>query len=304
LYGNDTYFMGVNNPLLVYGHALLETNESPLERGQNMLRVTSADICILTLCEREYSVEKEGCATSWTETSRNYGNIFKTRQLCYDSDLETDGSGHSDLACWRPGDGNLVLERVGKGCDFVDTVERASCNVQFYGYALDGHFQQERSSDQRIIETPDTNTPHAHYNLSTDMDNHWFPPIDLDLEIELLENTLTKNGLDQTTSKVTGYTITPETYVHVRWQWMIFPFALELATLTLFILVVVHSRREGVPIWKFSILAIIYHSVEELRNERSPSTERLSDMQSAAEATAVGLWKSDDGLHRMARRPR
>ena len=85
---------------------------------------------------------------------------------------------------------------------------------------------------------------------------------------------------------------------------MIFPVALELATLTLFILVVIHSRREGVPIWKSSILAIIYHSVEELRNERSPPTERLSDMQSAAKATAVGLWKSDDGLHRMARRPR
>jgi hypothetical protein len=86
---------------------------------------------------------------------------------------------------------------------------------------------------------------------------------------------------------------------------MLFSVALELATLTLFIMVVVHSRREGVPIWKSSILAIIYHSVEELRDEKGPSTERLSDMQLAAKAAGAGFWKSDDGLHRiMARRPR
>jgi hypothetical protein len=121
--------------------------------------------------------------------------------------------------------------------------------------------------------------------------------------MEVMANVLTTFGLNATTSKVTGYTIIPEAYVHVRWHWMVFPVALELATLTLFIMVVVHSRREGVPIWKSSILAII-HSVEELRNERSPPTERLSDMQSAAKATGVGLWKSEDGLHRMARRPR
>ena len=127
-----------------------------------------------------------------------------------------------------------------------------------------GHFPRGSSIDRFLIEIPETNTPHGLYNLSTDGDNNWTTPIDLKLEIELLENALTKFGLDQTTSKVTGYTITPETYVHVRWQWMIFPVALELATLTLFILVIIHSRREGVPIWKSSIMAIIYHSVEEL----------------------------------------
>jgi hypothetical protein len=312
LYGNDTHFLGVQNPLLVYGHALLDTNESPIGRGQNMLHVKHADVCILTLCEREYSVEKEGCVTSWTETSRNYGTLFKTRQLCnVTSDGGERGGGvahDTDLACWHPDHNDAVLKRIGEECNFADTIERAFRPVQLYGAALDGHFTPRGVSlDQRVIEIPEISTPDDLYNLSTTRDTHWDPLFNLSIEVELVENALTKlglEGLEQTTSRVTGYTIIPETYVHVRWQWMIFPVALELATLTLFILVVIHSRREGVPIWKSSILAIIYHRVEGLPNERRPPTERLSDMQSAAEATAVGLWKSDDGLHRMARRPR
>jgi hypothetical protein len=307
LYGNDTDFLGVKNPLLVYGHALLDTNESPLEKGQSMLRVKEAEICILTLCERRYSVEKEGCATSWAETSRNYGNLFKTRQLCDElaSRPGADEFGNADLACWQPGDNPSVLGRVGEECAFADTVERAFCPVQFYGDVLERHFPKEGPlMDLRRIE----DTPDDLYNFSLNLyptdDRYGKYLFNLTMEIELVENALTKNGLDQTTSRVTGYTIKPEAYVHVRWQWMLFPVALELAALTLFILVVVHSRREGVPIWKSSILAIIYHSVEELRNEKSPPTERLSDMQSAASATGVELWKSDGGLHRMARRPR
>ena len=307
-YGNDTYFLGERNPLLVYGHALFGTNESPLVRGQNILRVEKAEMCILTLCEREYSVEKKGCATSWTETSRKYGNLFKTQQLCHESGANE--SNFSDLACWRPGDNDSILEMISlvEGeCNFADLSERAFCPVQGYASWLQGNLPRTRISGTPrygpTIEIPEHNTTDDVYHFSESYGKD-IAPWNLTTDVELIEKALTKFGLDQTPNKFTGFTIIPEAYVHVRWQWMIFPVALELATLTLFILVIIHSRREGVPIWKSSILAIIYHSVEELRNERSPPTERLSDMQSAAEATAVGLWKSDDGLHRMARRTR
>lgn len=186
---------------------------------------------------------------------------------------------------------------------FADLSERAFCPVQLYGDLLDEHFRTYRKSEHYLlIGIPKTNTTDDVYDIS-EWKSRDYPQLNLTTDIELVENALTKFGLDQTTNRATGYTITAEAYVHVRWRWMIFPVALELATLTLFILVVIHSRREGVPIWKSSILAIIYHSVEDLRNERSPPTERLSDMQLAAKATGVGLWKSDDGLHRMAGRP-
>jgi hypothetical protein len=297
-------FLGVENPLMVFGYALIGTNESPLRRDQNMARVEKAEMCILTLCEREYSVEKEGCATSWTETSRNYGTLFETRQLCSDEFSDDDEEpSYKDLACWHSGDNDSILEKVGDECDFADLSKRAFCPVQYHAEDLESHFPTQGSSRHHLlIEIPKINTTDDIYNFA-ESQTAIYPQLNFTTQIELVENALTKFGLDQTTNRVTGYTITAEAYVHVRWRWMIFPVALELATLTLFVLVVVHSRRKGVPIWKSSILAIIYHSVQELRDERSPPTERLSDMQSAASATGVGLWKSDDGLHRMARRP-
>ena len=307
LHANNTLFVGVKDPLLVFGQVTLSTYEPPLERGQDMLHIDDAHLCILSLCEREYSVTKEGCTTTWTETSRNYGSMFKTRQLCDGEDDENPNHEFGaveniDLVCWRPVDSDPILERVGDECKFADSAERAICPVDYFADAIDLPDLGDKFGMRRVDFLPSTDSTEDLYNLTklgSDTGKH-----DLVHTMETLAKVLTTFGLNATTNRVTGYTITPEAYVHVRWQWMIFPVALELATLTLFILVVIHSRREGVPIWKSSILAIIYHSVEELRNERSPPTERLSDMQSAAKATAVGLWKSDDGLHRMARRPR
>jgi hypothetical protein len=214
--------------------------------------------------------------------------------------------GDVDLVCWQPDDNDPVLERVGDECKFADSAERAICPMDYFARAILGRYDpgsQSLSATRQVEFLPSIDSTEDLYNFTNASYGGWMK-LDLINTMEVRANVLTTFGLNATTNRVTGYTTIPEAYVHVRWQWMIFPVALELATLTLFILVVIHSRREGVPIWKSSILAIIYHSVEELRNERSPPTERLSDMQSAAEATAVGLWKSDDGLHRMARRPR
>jgi hypothetical protein len=65
----------------------------------------------------------------------------------------------------------------------------------------------------------------------------------------------------------------------------------------------IHSRREDVPLWKSSALALIYHAVDELRGQESLATERLSGMEVTAKTTDVQLViRSVDGLNSLSKR--
>jgi hypothetical protein len=70
----------------------------------------------------------------------------------------------------------------------------------------------------------------------------------------------------------------------------------------LLVLTVVHSRREAVPLWKSSVLALIYHAVDELRGQETLATELLSGMKITANMTDVQLVKSEDGVNSLSKR--
>lgn len=101
---------------------------------------------------------------------------------------------------------------------------------------------------------------------------------------------------------MSGDAFAEEFFVHVRWQWIVLPASLEIASLVLLILVIIHSRREGIPLWKSSILALIYHGVEELRGQETLATERLSGMEVTAKETDVQLLRGGDGVSSLSRR--
>jgi hypothetical protein len=119
---------------------------------------------------------------------------------------------------------------------------------------------------------------------------------------ERLENiaiALENYGLEKADTKVLGRAYAEESYVQVRWWWILLPTLLQLSTLVLFIITVVYSHLNGVPIWKSSILAIIYHAVEDLDEKKDVAAERLSGMDAVAQMDKVQFSRSADGIHHL-----
>lgn len=65
---------------------------------------------------------------------------------------------------------------------------------------------------------------------------------------------------------------------------------------------VVQCRREDVPLWKSSVLALIYHGVDELCARGNPVTEHLSGMEAVAKTTDVQLVKGEDAISSLSTR--
>ncbi|KAI4600355.1 hypothetical protein KJ359_000709 [Pestalotiopsis sp. 9143b] len=62
-----------------------------------------------------------------------------------------------------------------------------------------------------------------------------------------------------------GIPWTVETYVHVRWLWMILPIVLEFMVLIFFVGTVFQSNRSGLPGWKSSTMPLIQGKLGELQ---------------------------------------
>jgi hypothetical protein len=124
----------------------------------------------------------------------------------------------------------------------------------------------------------------------------------LSQRIESIANALTNYGLATTNDTVRVDAYAEELYVRVRWQWIILPAFLEFASLVLLVLTIVHSRREDVSIWKSSVLALMYHAVDDLHDRGTLASERLSGMELIAKAADVQLVKNEDGVNSLAMR--
>jgi len=94
-------------------------------------------------------------------------------------------------------------------------------------------------------------------------------------------------------SSTFGTTETMETYIHVRWLWLVLPFSLEaLALLTLIATAILSSNR-GIPIWKCSVLAPMFHGVA-INGLEPARLESNEDMEKLAEDLQVAL-DTDNG---------
>lgn len=99
--------------------------------------------------------------------------------------------------------------------------------------------------------------------------------------------------MPNTTEEVRGSMGSAETVVSVRWAWAVLPLALWVGTVVFLAVVAGVTRRWGVPLWKGSTLAYLYHGLEMERRELSQeSLGRTSEMNAAAARTAVALGYS------------
>jgi len=61
---------------------------------------------------------------------------------------------------------------------------------------------------------------------------------------------------------MTGKAFAEETYIRVRWQWLIFPLMETLLTAALLVVTIILDRRSGYPLLKASALGLLFHGLE------------------------------------------
>lgn len=73
---NNNFFSGIRNPLMVFGHVVAEPTwgqtAGDSSAGVDLLHVTEASQCVLTLCDRYLSVYSVDSVTTWHEESINH----------------------------------------------------------------------------------------------------------------------------------------------------------------------------------------------------------------------------------------
>ncbi|EXJ90956.1 hypothetical protein A1O1_04063 [Capronia coronata CBS 617.96] len=90
----------------------------------------------------------------------------------------------------------------------------------------------------------------------------------------------------------TGTAWAMESYIQVRWRWLILPMSLGPASLCSLCAVICISRRREVQVWKSSTLATLFHGLDNLEN--GPDLNRQSDMESFSKQIIVRLHPRDE----------
>ncbi|OTA55100.1 hypothetical protein K449DRAFT_438930 [Hypoxylon sp. EC38] len=91
--------------------------------------------------------------------------------------------------------------------------------------------------------------------------------------LRLYEQTR-KPGENRSDTMAVGTAWTAETYVHVRWEWMILPIALEGLALAFLVATIIQSKMSGIALWKSSTLPMLEGKVRGLQERFANYADR------------------------------
>jgi hypothetical protein len=77
---NNTKYLDVHNPLMVFGHVAVrhaQVSEVRDNLDYDLLHITEASQCVLSLCDQSLSLKKVDGTTTWVDESTSYGDLFK-----------------------------------------------------------------------------------------------------------------------------------------------------------------------------------------------------------------------------------
>jgi hypothetical protein len=88
---------------------------------------------------------------------------------------------------------------------------------------------------------------------------------------------------------VIGTSYELQAYIAIRWGWLAFSASLVTLTLLFFILVVWQSTLTGVPVWKSSPLALLFHGLSGMSVETERRAMEIVEMEKRAREMKVRL---------------
>ena len=96
---------------------------------------------------------------------------------------------------------------------------------------------------------------------------------------------------------VLGKVWATETYVHVRWVWLILPMALAPASMLFLLTAIWPSGKHSIGIWKSSGLATLFHGLESA--SYANDLHRQSEMEDISKELTVQLLRNSDGTQKL-----
>jgi hypothetical protein len=89
-----------------------------------------------------------------------------------------------------------------------------------------------------------------------------------------------------------------ESFVHVRWAWLVLPLALAPLSFLFLLSAIWISGHHNVKVWKSSSLATIFHGLEH-PPKPDGAVNRRSEMEEAAKQLKVRLKQTSDDSHNL-----
>ncbi|CAG8930845.1 unnamed protein product [Penicillium salamii] len=290
-------YSGVENPLVVLAQSTLGfdntsiTNISDATEGFFIKKVTQ---CAFSLCVNKYNLHVTNSTAVLHKSSTDFGKTEKW------NGPEIDGK--SSLFCWAPSQTPNNTERhydvlywkdyapkpVGPAFTYCDLEDRG--RSPFYGYLFTG---------------ATTNTCHRvksgweygqEYRWRLDSFNQVLA-LGLDLTASRIADSVTKTLLQNSNITIPGSTYANQVIVRVQWAWLILPTLLVVLGIVFLIWTTCASREK--IIWKSSVLAFLFHGLEDQRERDNCMTG--SGMEKLAEAMHVQLHPSQDDARVMLR---
>ncbi|KAF2136392.1 uncharacterized protein K452DRAFT_292425 [Aplosporella prunicola CBS 121167] len=112
-------------------------------------------------------------------------------------------------------------------------------------------------------ESGTSDTVRALYDMGTSKFGDGTPTKGDNTTMEAIADSITKllrtgKGLEYNQTAAAGGSSITETYVHVRWEWITLPIAVEVLALLFLVGTIVRSKTSGVAVWKSSTLPLLH----------------------------------------------
>jgi len=114
-----------------------------------------------------------------------------------------------------------------------------------------------------------------------------------------IATAMTNNMRRKSGTVVLGQALTSETYIHVRWLWLLLPLAMMILATVFLVLTIQQSHRWGIPSWRSSALAVMVHGVRTVEADALGSggdrKEKFGELEDWAESVDVRLRRPRNG---------
>ena len=230
-----------------------------------------------------------------------------TRWLAYNLTFDPDDS---DLTCQdtvnEPNDISSQCQNVSDNAPFPESMLSHEClyilDNMFVGSLwsdyLDDFFQGTVEGEALLDSINDIKGPqnlqtlYNYGNVSFDRVNETFQNIS-----KSITKYIRQNALGKWSNPAEGVVMHDQTCLSVRWPWLTFPAVLVLLTVIFFVAMMINTRptRGRAPIWKSSLLALLFHGFEP-RDKYRAVVGDLSEMEELEKDIIVRLSPTEGGL--------
>ena len=105
----------------------------------------------------------------------------------------------------------------------------------------------------------------------------------------------TGSNLSSIVNHLPGTVWSQQVFVHVRWAYLTLPVILTVAAAAFMAITAYQTRRQHLPLWKSSTMALLYHGLAEDLIDEHQSYQTASGMADVAGGVYVRLGTTDEG---------